>query len=58
MHVLLYTCYDLGMSDVWNNCKVIRKYLQICMRVGFGESIDSVLDKSKIDDSSVVDGFF
>jgi len=38
-HVLLYECYDLGMTDVWNSCKVMSKYLQICMRVGFGKSM-------------------
>jgi len=53
MHVLLYACYDLSISDVWNSWKVIRKYLQICMRVGFGESIDSVLGNSEIDDASI-----
>lgn len=36
-HVLLYECYDLGMTNVWNNCKVMSKYLQIYTRVGFGE---------------------
>jgi len=37
--------------DVWNNCRVIRKYLQICMQVGCGESVDSVLGDSEIDDA-------
>lgn len=37
-HVLLYECYDLGMTDVWNSCKVMSKYLQICTWVGFGKS--------------------
>ena len=50
---MFYEWYDLGMSDVWNNCKVIRKYLQICMKVGFGESIDSILGNSEIDDASI-----
>jgi len=50
---MFYEWYEMGMSDVWKNYKVIRKYLQICMRVGFVESIDSVLGNSKIDDASI-----